>query len=161
MLNTQAIGDLAQLLVLRHWGHCAETTSYQAVYSATVLKMHLPERHGISSSWEKCRQVSKDDLSEVSGLQTYILWLKTVLIYLMLHMYIMKYNTLEHGEGPEKWSVLHVALESRIRSPILRRLFLQYGNPTHMSKQEPEEERRRHAEVLRASHDRGCRQEQP
>lgn len=55
--------------------------------------------------------------------------------------------------GPEEWSVLNVVLVGGIRTPLLQGLFLQYGNPTHVAQQEPEEERRHHTQALRSTHD--------
>lgn len=58
-------------------------------------------------------------------------------------------------EGPEQRGVSDILLEVGIRAPLLQSLLLQDGNPADVTKQEPDEERGGHAQVLGAPHHRG------
>lgn len=59
------------------------------------------------------------------------------------------------GDGPEQRGGSDVVLEVGIRAPLLQSLPLQDGNSADVTKQEPDEERRGHAQVLGAPHHRG------
>lgn len=62
---------------------------------------------------------------------------------------------------PEQGRVPDVLLEGGVRSPLLHGLLLQDGDAADVAQQEPDEERRRHAQVLVTLHHRRGRQPQP
>ena len=73
----------------------------------------------------------------------------------------LKHNksvTSEFRPRPEKRSVLDVVLEGRVRSPLLHGLLLQDGDAADEAEQEPDEQRGRHAQVLRTLHHRRGRE---
>lgn len=53
---------------------------------------------------------------------------------------------------PEKRSVPDVLLEAWVRSPLLHGQLLQDGDAADVTQQEPDEERRRHTQVLVTLH---------
>lgn len=63
-----------------------------------------------------------------------------------------RFRTSKLRPWPEKRSVPDVVLEGGVGSPLLHGLLLQDGDATDVTKQEPDEERRRHTQVLGALH---------
>lgn len=65
-----------------------------------------------------------------------------------------KYATSKFRPWPEKRSVFDVVLEGGVRPPLLHGLLLQDGDAADVTQQEPDEERRRHTQVLGTLHHR-------
>lgn len=61
-------------------------------------------------------------------------------------------NASKLGPGPEKRSVLGVVLEGGLAAPLPHGLLLQDGDAADITEQEPDEDGRRHAQVLGAPH---------
>lgn len=79
-------------------------------------------------------------------------------IHTNVNMFILRQACLPSEPRPQQRSVLHVGLIRHVRSPAFHGLFLQDGDAADVTEQEPDKERRGHAQVLGAAHHRGGRQ---
>lgn len=136
------------------WHHCRHSYRFK-----TSSFRHFPHLiYGLNFSWmtESRATVNAGVRSKVNhswrifNIFPVLLWLQQTVINAQ--------TISKCGPRPEKRSVPDVVLEGWLRPPPLHGLLLQDGDPADVTQQEPNEERRHHANILGALHHRRGRE---